>query len=65
MAGLCDIYCIFKKNNGIVIGISDALAALVFCYDSGIDVETAVRDKLRKNATRYPVAECYGSNVKR
>jgi NTP pyrophosphatase (non-canonical NTP hydrolase) len=38
---------------------------LTFAHDLGIDLEAAVRAKLRSNAERYPVDEVRGSSRKR
>ena len=44
---------------------ADVLLYLLLIADkAGIDLERAARDKLRKNAEKYPVAQAYGSSRK-
>jgi len=38
--------------------------ALTLAHDLGIDVEAAIRDKMRKNAAKYPVEKSRGSSKK-
>lgn len=40
------------------------LYLLLLAERAGIDLETAARDKLRKNAKKYPVEKSYGSSRK-
>lgn len=40
------------------------LYLLLLAERAGIDLETAARDKLRKNAEKYPVEKSYGSSRK-
>ncbi|MGI6009224.1 MAG: nucleotide pyrophosphohydrolase [Methanomethylophilus sp.] len=37
---------------------------LRFAQTNNIDLEDALRDKLRKNAEKYPVEKCRGKNLK-
>ena len=44
---------------------ADVLTYLLLIAESaGIDLAAAVREKLVKNAAKYPVDKCYGSNAK-
>jgi NTP pyrophosphatase (non-canonical NTP hydrolase) len=40
------------------------LYLLLIADNAGIDLETAARNKLAKNAAKYPVEKCYGSSRK-
>ena len=40
------------------------LYLLLVAEKAGIDLEQAAKDKLRKNAEKYPVAQAYGSRRK-
>lgn len=45
--------------------IADVLIyALLFCHETGIDAERAIRRKLEKNRRRYPVEKARGRSVK-
>ena len=45
--------------------LADECADVLLIADkAGIDLERAARDKLRKNAGKYPVAQAYGSSRK-
>ena len=45
--------------------LADVLVYLVRLADvCGVDLPSAVADKMRKNAEKYPVAQCRGSSAK-
>ena len=41
-----------------------AIILLYLCHDLGIDLNSAVRSKLEKNETKYPVHKAYGNSRK-
>ena len=38
--------------------------ALLLCDHYGFDLETILRDKIKKNAKKYPVSKAYGTSKK-
>ncbi|MMZ50543.1 MazG-like family protein [compost metagenome] len=38
--------------------------SLMLCHDLNIDVDSAIRNKIQKNADKYPIEKSYGLNKK-
>ena len=54
-----------EKKSEIAAEIADIAIYLVyFAHDCGIDVDVAVREKMKVNGQRYPVDETRGSSKK-
>lgn len=54
-----------QKSDEIQDELADVMYyALLMCHDLGIDPKEAIRNKLKKNAAKYPVDKAFGSNRK-
>jgi len=60
---LADI--VTRERSAIGEEVADIAILLSYlCHDLGIDLDTAVRDKLEKNGAKYPVALALGRATK-
>ncbi|UCH98673.1 MAG: nucleotide pyrophosphohydrolase [Candidatus Aminicenantes bacterium] len=54
-----------KKKKKISEELADVfIFSLLFAYETGIDVERAIRDKIKLNTKKYPVEKSKGSSKK-